>query len=278
MGEEWGNTILNMGLFYIDLNVEFSIIKSMAIALSTIKRLFARSRNQCAFPSCCCKIVELDGVITGQICHICAQKKGGPRYNKNLPLKERDGLDNLIILCSKHHKIIDSDPEKYSREILLKYKKEHETHGPVEITSSDSMLAKQLYAHYVKISKTNIISIGNVENVIIKTNNKVSMNYPEGCIGANVMASNYVHHLAKRYNEFSSKQPIKRGGKTFSFSVIWTTLNSKFKVPSYKRIPINKLDDIIAFLQKKIDNTMQGKINKSKGIKNYSSFEEYSKK
>lgn len=251
----------------------------MSVTLSTTKRLFALSRNQCAFPGCCSKIVELDETITGQICHICAQKSGGPRYNKSLKLKDRDEASNLILLCAKHHKIIDSNSEKYSRETLLTYKKEHESQGLFEITSSDSVLANKLYAHCVKVSKTNTVSIKNAQSVTIKTTKtKVSMNYPEGCIGTDLIASNYISHLAKRYNDFASKQPAKRGGRPFSFAAIWVTLKSQFKAPSYQRIPIQKLKNVISFLQKKIDNTMIGRLNKANGIKNYSSFEEYQDK
>lgn len=45
----------------------------------TIKKLFALSGNLCAFPGCSSPIVEAAGAITGEICHIHAQRKGGPR-------------------------------------------------------------------------------------------------------------------------------------------------------------------------------------------------------
>lgn len=251
-------------------------MKNMAVTLTTTKKLFARSRNQCAFPGCCSKIVESDETITGQICHICARKKGGSRYKESLSLKERDEYDNLILLCSKHHKIIDSDPENYSEKKLFNYKKEHESQAISELTLSDSTLAKKLYANCVKISKTNTTSIEKAESVIIKTNRtKININHPEGSIGSDLIASNYIYHLAQRYNEFASKQPDRYKARPFSFSVIWTTLKHQFKAPSYQRIPISKFDEVVAFLQGKIDNTMQGRINKSRGIKNYSSFEEY---
>ncbi|MGB7520230.1 MAG: hypothetical protein WA896_11420, partial [Spirulinaceae cyanobacterium] len=49
----------------------------------TVKRLFALSGNQCAFPSCDAKIADKQGNILGQICHIEAANQGGERYNPN---------------------------------------------------------------------------------------------------------------------------------------------------------------------------------------------------
>jgi hypothetical protein len=48
---------------------------------ATVKRLFAFSKNQCAFPDCTIPIVEASGVVTGIICHIKARNRGGPRYD-----------------------------------------------------------------------------------------------------------------------------------------------------------------------------------------------------
>jgi hypothetical protein len=45
------------------------------------KRLFAMSRNRCAFPNCQQPLVDQGGKVTGRICHIRAGQPGGPRYD-----------------------------------------------------------------------------------------------------------------------------------------------------------------------------------------------------
>jgi HNH endonuclease len=92
---------------------------------TTIKRLFARSSNHCAYPRCMVKIVQGDTVV-GEICHIRAAKPDGPRHDPNQSPSDRHGYENLILLCANHHKVIDDDPEAYTVERLLKMKADHE--------------------------------------------------------------------------------------------------------------------------------------------------------
>jgi hypothetical protein len=50
----------------------------MEPSLVTVKRLFARSQNRCAFTGCDFPIVEESDTVTGIICHINARSPGGP--------------------------------------------------------------------------------------------------------------------------------------------------------------------------------------------------------
>lgn len=93
--------------------------------LPMIKRLFAHSGNRCAFPRCSELLVD-GSVAVGQICHIRAARPGGSRYDPQQTAEERHGYDNLILLCAKHHAIIDRDEEAYTAEHVVKMKVEHE--------------------------------------------------------------------------------------------------------------------------------------------------------
>ena len=90
------------------------------------KRLYAHSGNQCAFPGCCAPIFEDDGLYTAECCHIKAANPGGPRYDASQTAEDRNGLDNLMFLCSRHHTIVDADVETYTTEKLQQIKQEHE--------------------------------------------------------------------------------------------------------------------------------------------------------
>ncbi|EKE03034.1 MAG: hypothetical protein ACD_20C00287G0017 [uncultured bacterium] len=46
-----------------------------------LRALFARSGNQCAFPSCNHHLINHKNQFVGQICHIEAANVGGERYN-----------------------------------------------------------------------------------------------------------------------------------------------------------------------------------------------------
>lgn len=87
--------------------------------------LFALSGNQCAFPDCD-EPVFVDGSIVGDICHIHAQSPGGPRFDEALAGAVHN-IDNLILLCKKHHKIVDDHPEEYPAQQLKQMKVDHES-------------------------------------------------------------------------------------------------------------------------------------------------------
>jgi hypothetical protein len=82
---------------------------------STLKRLFARSGNQCAFPRCVAPLTHNDTLI-GQVCHIRGDKPGAARYDPSQAASERQAYDNLIILCPNHHTVVDDDERAYTVE------------------------------------------------------------------------------------------------------------------------------------------------------------------
>lgn len=103
----------------------------MGIALKTHKMLWGRSANCCAFPGChrqlAMDIEDTDDIsIVGEEAHIVAKEKDGPRGNSDLTNEQRDKYENLILLCSIHHKIIDDHPEIYTVDKLKLTKQEHE--------------------------------------------------------------------------------------------------------------------------------------------------------
>ena len=96
------------------------------ITLLTIKRLYALSGNQCAFPDCDVTFVsQEDETNISNICHIEAAEEGGERYNPNSNDEERRKYENLILLCPNHHKITDN-VIIYTADVLRKMKQEHE--------------------------------------------------------------------------------------------------------------------------------------------------------
>lgn len=64
--------------------------------------------------------------MVGKICHIKAKGEGGARYDPLQTSAERHDYDNLILLCGRHHDVIDDDPDAYTVEYLRKLKLQHE--------------------------------------------------------------------------------------------------------------------------------------------------------
>ena len=93
----------------------------------TIKKLFALSGNICAFPGCDEPLITKEGVVVGDICHIEAASTKGPRFNKNSDNDTRRSFDNLLLLCKKHHAIIDKNEDNYDVDFLREMKRHHES-------------------------------------------------------------------------------------------------------------------------------------------------------
>jgi hypothetical protein len=103
----------------------------MSISLKTHKMLWGRSGNRCAFPECKISLVmdeseTDDASIIGEEAHIVAQSMDGTRGSAELELEQRDKYNNLILLCSNHHKLIDDRPGEFTIEILKQFKEAHE--------------------------------------------------------------------------------------------------------------------------------------------------------
>ncbi|MCB9301003.1 MAG: HNH endonuclease [Lewinellaceae bacterium] len=127
----------------------------MSISLKTHKMLWGRSGNMCAFPNCKKELVmdeseTDDASVIGEEAHIIARKENGPRGKSDLPFEERDKYNNLILLCSIHHKLIDDQETTYTVEKLHKYKREHEDWVKNNLSQDFTKLREEeIYASYV---------------------------------------------------------------------------------------------------------------------------------
>ena len=109
----------------------------MALSIPTVKRLFALSGNQCAFPGCTEILVDKAGLLLGEVCHICGDKPGAKRYDPAQTEVERQSFSNLIVLCANHHTIIDRDEITYTVSVLQRMKEKHESKVTKKFVISD---------------------------------------------------------------------------------------------------------------------------------------------
>lgn len=104
---------------------------SRNVPQSEIKLLFVQSGGICAFAQCGHLLVEpglsAEGaVLVGEIAHIVAESRQGPRGREPLSEIDRNRHTNLVLFCPEHHKIIDSRPETFSVAVLRQIKLDHE--------------------------------------------------------------------------------------------------------------------------------------------------------
>lgn len=69
----------------------------------------------------------------GVAAHICAAAPGGPRYDSAMTEEKRKSSENGIWLCQSCAKLIDSDPIRYSKDLLKAWKNLAETTAKLEL-------------------------------------------------------------------------------------------------------------------------------------------------
>jgi tetratricopeptide (TPR) repeat protein len=114
------------------------------IPLKTLKLLFAQSGNRCAFPGCPEKLTYNDDTVLAEICHIQGYSPDSARYNPEMTNQERNSLQNLVLMCAKHHTIIDTHPAEYPKEHLWQIKKDHEAAIASEKSSTSFLTPHQI--------------------------------------------------------------------------------------------------------------------------------------
>jgi hypothetical protein len=250
-------------------------------SLKTVKRLFAVSRNLCGFPSCGIPLVEVSGTITGEIAHIRASSPNGPRYDSAQSDEDRNGCGNLILLCSRHHTVVDAEFGKYTVSVLEKMKRDHEAKGLVEINPALSSAAQGLIKKYESIVIIN--SGGNVayqspgaiqtQTLNLETTKKtIRINPPGDAIGAFAELASYIEYLIGKFQDYQKQDVTKEGpGK---YTIIYNAIRREYG-SKWQTIPVGKFEDLMSFLQGRIDNSKVGRIRKGRRQKRYHSFEEH---
>jgi hypothetical protein len=114
-------------------------VKRLTPKPETLRELFLKSGNQCAFPGCSRLMMNEDGDFVGQICHIEAAETGGERFNPKMTNEARRSIKNLMLMCHEHH-VVTNNVAKYPAAALQKMKKEHEA----KFTSVEKKMLKAI--------------------------------------------------------------------------------------------------------------------------------------
>ncbi|WP_054637470.1 hypothetical protein [Thalassobacillus sp. C254] len=71
-------------------------VKRLDPKISTLKELFVKSGNKCAFPTCSISIVNEEGTLFGEVFHIEGALPNSERFNPTQTNEERREISNLI--------------------------------------------------------------------------------------------------------------------------------------------------------------------------------------
>lgn len=104
---------------------------------ATVKKLYLLTSNRCAFPECVHPLATPTERSVAEVCHICADQAGGPRYDPQQTEKERQSYENLIVLCANHHLMVDGNETTFTADVLRDMKRKHESKSTMPFVISD---------------------------------------------------------------------------------------------------------------------------------------------
>lgn len=224
----------------------------------TLKKLFALSGNQCAFPTCVAVLVNEKNALNSNICHIEAANSGGERFNINQSDTERADYNNLIILCPQHHSETN-DVSKYTVEVLKEMKKNHEIKFlHTRIRSNPSMLINAISA----LSSFELTSENETESLkSFDPKNKINYNSIKRNVSLIEEYKVYYEKINSLYDELEIQGSIKKEKLLSNIRLIYTIIKGKYINDSNNPIEIirlnsdNIIDEVYDNLYKQIEGT-----------------------
>lgn len=172
--------------------------------------------------------------------------------------KTTNSEENLIAVCPTCH-------EKITKGII--------SIADVSICSRKIQFGILDFKHQTKNISVGINTGVVANNVTIKTGNKTASKLIiPNSIASSVNHYNYVQYLTKRLSEWRAKDSRFEGKNTYSTAR--NILNRQFG-SNLKDLPLESFDYICQEIKNKIDKTRFGRLNYSKGYKNYSSYDEH---
>jgi hypothetical protein len=124
------------------------------ITVHTRKRLWLRSGNRCAFPDCNESLLEpIEGVdedtIVGIECHIVA-REDSPTVARSVSsltpqeraeyghlVDDRHGYSNLVLMCTRHARVIDDPNADFDVARIIEMKRAHEAKIDARLSTSE---------------------------------------------------------------------------------------------------------------------------------------------
>ena len=216
------------------------------------KKLTQESQSTCPF-------CGEDDVSTAEFHHIIPISEGGTNE-----------FENLIYICANCHSKVTQGQIPHSEVKKVKELLGEGKHPFFKEEAASSVI----HADFTKGANLGVVA-NTIQNVEIKTTRRtVKLEAPQGSIASSLRHTNYTKHLIDRYHEFKM---IEIGKETMKWPVFYQQIKRRFGA-NWKMVPLERFEDLVLYIQSRIDNTKHGRVRESRGRNNYSSFKEYLEK
>jgi hypothetical protein len=99
-------------------------------------------------------------MFVGQVAHIVAESREGPRGDSAVSKAQRDSYENLILLCPTHHASIDSPESTMTVAALHALKSRHEAAIRARLAIGSPWKGGLSGLHYVNVPRLAVLSAG----------------------------------------------------------------------------------------------------------------------
>lgn len=220
--------------------------KRLAIPRSVEKRAFQEAGALCSF----CDEAEVTAL---QVHHI----DGDPANNV---------LGNLFVTCASCHAkvtagaISAADVRAKKRELAAGVRARALASGApaVHVNIADSSFRGDIAQSITKIT----------------TRGAPRVVHPPGSLGANLRKKGYVDYLITQYFKFRKTEASYGVRRPFNHAEIHQTIQREFGHKTFF-MPVEFFDRLVRFLHRRIDQTVLGRNNHSRGLANYHTFDEH---
>ena len=225
-------------------SIIFTVRDDTPINARTRKLIFQEALSHCPF----CGESDV-GVL--DVCHIDSRGNEGPA-----------APENLILACATCHRKIDSGQISIAHVLATK----RTLAGPTEPTTSRNQAPRKSNVLDFRGRNSGVVA----NEVKITTARSIKLHPPDGVIGSDADRRSYIKRLIDRFNDFKRSEM----GDDMDFRMIYAAITREFKC-KWEFVPVTRFDELAAYLQRRIDGTIVGKVQKKKGGRNYSTFEEF---
>lgn len=218
-----------------------------SVSALTSKKLYQEADNRCPF----CSVAD---VAVLEIHHI----DGDPSNNQ---------IENLIVVCGNCHSKITrgeiSPADVHAKKMELFW-----TH------KTSPRRAEKSPKQSVIVNAASVSGSIIANTVTFGRKRPPRMQYPAESIGADTIKKGYIDYLIKRYFDYRQADASYGSFRPFSHAEIHTTIQRKFKAKTFF-IHVSRFAELCDYIKSRVDQTILGRNNRSRGIPNYDLFEKY---